>query len=179
MHTAFSLRFCLQLLCLVCLWNGFSMVNGDSDHTKKGRTQQQRAVLVDALGQSPWNAMEGFDWQAASERLVSRAEPHHRRPQHQWHRHSWRYFDPSLSPYPHHPYYYRGNGPPPSLEDLTAWLWTTETMVAFSLLLLALTVVACCWFSHKIGEFLCTAAAGFLATVLLTVVLVIFVSQWF
>jgi hypothetical protein len=166
------LFLCGLAVAMVVAVNDGVSANPDTDKKPASR------ILMDAVSQSPWNAMEGFDWQAASDRLVSRAETHHR-PQHQWHRHSWRYFDPSLSPYPHHPYYYRGNGPPPSLEDLTAWMWTTETMVAFSLLLLALTVVACCWFSHKIGEFLCTAAAGFLATVLLTVVLLIFVSQWF
>lgn len=115
----------------------------------------------------------GFDWQYAAGRLLS---PVVRR--HPWQKHaSWRFFEPNA--YSQHPYYYHGNGPPPTLQDLTAWLWTPETAAAFSLLLLAFTVVACCWFSHKIGEWLCTAVAGFLVTVILTLVILVFVSQWF
>lgn len=125
----------------------------------------------------------GFDWGMAADRLQSPVErwlPWQRRA-------SWRFFNPpSLtmtersSSYAYTPpYYYHGNGPPLTVQDLTAWLWTPETAAAFSLLLLALTIIACCWFSHKIGEWLCTAASGFLATVVLILVLLIFVSQWF
>lgn len=120
-------------------------------------------------------AQDGFDWQVAARRLVRpviRTEPWRARP--------WRYFDGinyqqrQPSPYP---YYYRGNTPP-SLSDLTDWMWTPETAAAFSILLLAMTVIACCWFSHKVGEWMCTAGAGFLATVLLLAVFLVFVSQW-
>lgn len=130
--------------------------------------------LFDLLSNVPEDR-DGFDWKEAMRRLVApvaRTEPWRTRP--------WRFFDEmhhhTTSSNPH-PYYYQGNTPP-SLSDLTDWLWTPETAAAFSILLLALTVVACCWFSHKVGEWMCTAGAGFLATILMVAVFLVFISQW-
>lgn len=130
-------------------------------------------ALLEALSKVS-ETRDGFDWKEAARRLVrpvARTELWRARP--------WRYFDgidyhQRQQPYP---YYYRGNTPP-SLSDLTEWMWTPETAAAFSILLLALTVLACCWFSHKVGEWMCTAGAGFLATVLMVGVFLVFVSQW-
>ncbi len=66
----------------------------------------------------------------------------------------------------------------PTLADLMQWMWTPETASAFILLTLVLAVFLCCWVSHKIGEFMFTAVAGFTAVILLILVVSIFVSQW-
>jgi len=150
-------------------------------------------MMIQALDKGGVTAEEvGFDWRGAAARLLSpmvRRYPWqlHQdgstgRYPHQHHGLAWWYFEPvplGSRAYPQ-PYYYRGNTPTPiTMEDLTGWLWTPETASAFSLLLLALTVISCCYFSHKIGEWLCTAAAGLLATLILFVVFLVFISQWF
>lgn len=136
-------------------------------------------TLLDLVAQYPWNQQEGFDWAATSQRLTSLVVTATRKRVNHYYYH-YHHFDPSaVTRGTRHPYYYSGNGQPPSLEELMAWMWTPETMTAFGLLLLAMTIIACCWFSHKIGEWICTAAAGFLVTMVLVAVVLIFASQWF
>jgi hypothetical protein len=133
--------------------------------------------LITVLKQQQDINAAGFDWKGAANRLhriIVKRDP--------WEG-AWRHFDTlaaqGLRSRSTRPYYYRGNyGPPPSFEELTAWLWTPQTATAFSLLLLALTVVGCCYFSHKIGEVICTAIMGFAAIILFVVVFLIFISQW-
>lgn len=137
------------------------------------------AGLLRALKHQDRDA-DGYDWDWAAQRLTSpviQREP--------WQR-AWRHFDTLAARgiHPHglrgdmHPYYYHGNYGGPTLEDMTAWIWTPETASAFSLLLLAMTIFGCCWFSHKLGEALCTTVSGFFALVVLALVLWIFLSQW-
>lgn len=115
----------------------------------------------------------GFDWDAAARRLVSHIV-RRRLPRSPWD-HAWRDFQGGGAA--SSPYYY-GDQQPPSLAELTAWMWTPETAAAFSLLLVALTIFLCCWVSHKVGEMMCTTVTGFVAAAILLMVLLVFVSQW-
>lgn len=130
--------------------------------------------LTQALVTQPAD-QEGFDWDAAARKLVSRVVRQQRvawGTPGGWHHHYY-YRGAYYHHYDHHQY---AEGP--TWEELTAWMWTEETALAFGILLLALTVFLCCWVSHKIGEAMCTVVAGFAAMVLLVLVLSIFLSQW-
>lgn len=124
--------------------------------------------LTRALGALPVD-QESFDWDGAARKLVSRVVRRQRVP---WGTPGGWYAP--MDGYQHHHYYAEG----PTFEELTAWMWTSETGTAFAVLVLALTVFLCCWVSHKVGEAMCTIVAGFVALVLLVLVLSIFLSQW-
>lgn len=138
----------------------------------------QNGALTRALAQESQD-QDGFDWDLAAHRLVSRVLPS-RLHLTAW-QHAWRDFQTygtgSGSSGQYRPYYY-GSQQPLTMEELMAWMWTPQTATAFSLLMVALAVFLCCWVSHKIGETICTTASGFLVAALLLVVLMIFVSQW-
>lgn len=139
-------------------------------------------VMASAADSGSWSSDEelGYDWARATDQILhgkcyhSRSHVHH--PWSHWYEHAdW---DWAAAPYRQR-YYGRGIGdPPPTLEELTAWLWTPETTAAFSLLLVVLSLFLCCWISHKVGEFLCTTTAGISALGLLIVVFFVFLSQW-
>ena len=77
----------------------------------------------------------------------------------------------------HHPWLSDGRREPLLALEF-AWLWTPETTMAFSLLMVVLALFLCCWISNKVGEFICTTMAGIMALSLLLAVLLVFVSQW-
>lgn len=127
--------------------------------------------LDEALAHVPPD-QEGFDWDAAARELASYVVKRRRLP---WGTPgAWHGFDAAYYHHQQHRYYAEG----PSMEELMAWMWTPETATAFGILMLALAVFLCCWVSHKIGEALCSVVAGFLALMLLAIVLAIFLSQW-
>ena len=139
------------------------------------------SLTATGAGETDEGAGLEYDWARAADQILhgrcyhSRTHVHH--PWSHWYEPGdW---DWAATPYTQrHGRGFGGGAPPPTLEELTAWLWTPETTMAFSLLLVVLALFLCCWVSHKIGEFLCTTTAGLSALGLFVVVFFVFLSQW-
>jgi hypothetical protein len=113
------------------------------------------------------------DWTRYSERL---GEPVPKPQfQHPW----WLAEFDERSDYPrYHLQHPRAPNPMTMIELDFSWLWTPETTMAVSMLMVVLAIFLFCWISHKIGEVICTTMAGIMAMSMLLAVFFVFISQW-